>query len=253
MLQKAFDLTRTVLESTKDLVLRRGSNGEWAIVVFLMLARTSQSLDAVKLLLNHGLYNPAIVVTRCIFEDTVNLKYIKVNVKERLPVYLKHGRVPGNAEEAAELIAEIQSVKNSGEFSAGSEAVPKIAWKKMNLMCEEIGWSEHYQTMYRLTSDNAHSGALTLTGELSRLLTQEPRPEWQSANVMTTALIYHLEVVTIAAEELQINDTNPETLKYWHAQLETFMTAIGDEAKKHVAPTEADGDCPPDQWPSVSV
>ena len=51
MLQKAFDLTRTVLESTKDFGLRRGSNGDWAIVVSLMLGRTSESLDAVKLLL----------------------------------------------------------------------------------------------------------------------------------------------------------------------------------------------------------
>ena len=49
MLQKAFDLTRTVLESTKDFGLRRGSNGDWAIVVSLMLGRTSESLDAVKL------------------------------------------------------------------------------------------------------------------------------------------------------------------------------------------------------------
>ena len=246
MLQKAFDLTRAALESTKDFGLRRGSNGEWTIVVFLMLARTSQSLDAVKLLLNHGLYNPAIVVTRLIFEETVNLKYIKVNVIERLPLYLKHGGIPGNAEETAELNAEIQSVKNSGEFSAASEGVPKSAWEKLNLMCKEIGWLDHYQTMYRLTSDTAHSGAFTPTGELSRLLTQEPRPEWQSAKLMTTALIYYWEAVTIAAEELPINETNPETLKYWHAQLETLMTAIGDEAKKHVAPTEADGDCPSD-------
>ena len=51
MLQKAFDLTRTILESTKDFGLRRGSNGDWAIVVSLMLGRTSESLDAVKLLL----------------------------------------------------------------------------------------------------------------------------------------------------------------------------------------------------------
>ena len=51
MLQKAVDLTRTVLESTKDFGLRRGSNGDWAIVVSLMLGRTSESLDAVKLLL----------------------------------------------------------------------------------------------------------------------------------------------------------------------------------------------------------
>ena len=51
MLQKAFDLTRTVLESTKDFGLRRGSNGDWAIVVSLELGRTSESLDAVKLLL----------------------------------------------------------------------------------------------------------------------------------------------------------------------------------------------------------
>ena len=55
MLQKAFDLTRTVLESTKDFGLRRGSNGDWAIVVSLMLGRTSESLDAVKLLLCHHL------------------------------------------------------------------------------------------------------------------------------------------------------------------------------------------------------
>ena len=139
-----------------------------------------------------------------------------------------------NAEEIDSLNQEIQRAKDSGEFIAASQWVRTKGWKSMWEMCCDIGWSQHFDTMYRSTSEIAHSGSYRLGKELSGLHKQEAMPEWQLTMVMVTALSYYSDVVRIAAEVFPDIKANFESLENWGDQMSEMKASIQEQAKEHV-------------------
>ena len=189
--------------------------GKWALTVSWDLSRSCEMLAAVKLLVDNGLYVPAVVVTRCLFECMVNLKFIGKDVPTRLPEYLGHSGIPEDEEAAEKLKAEVQEVKANGKFTQASEWVPKAPWMPMKKMCEEVGLLEHYNTFYRLASEAAHGGAYRAGLELSDQPDAQVKNALELTNVVLTAVRYYLWVVEIANDSLKVSPDISNSLASW--------------------------------------
>ena len=218
MLQKAFELTGDILGRTSGEV---EAIPWWPEVSAMHLERSKKALSAVKLLLENQLDEPAEVVVRYLFETAVTLKYIAKDVTKRLPAYLKHSGIALTPQEIAVQQAEVQTAKDSRDFSGASEWIPKSGWINVKTMCEDIGCLEHYQTMYRSTSATAHSGASGI-GTVGQLT-----PEWKLATLMVTALESFSWVVEI------FDSANAAWYDGLAALEEQISGAMDDELSEH--------------------
>ena len=109
MLQKVLDLTDKVLSVRDTLTLNDSDPAdEWHRVVLLHLDRSFVALEAVRLVSANGLLEPALVLTRHLFELAVNVRYLAKEPKVRVPLYLKHSKIPLTPEERDKTAQELE-------------------------------------------------------------------------------------------------------------------------------------------------
>ena len=197
MLQKALNLVDEYL-SVEIAIEERDLLDEWPQVTLFHLLRSREALASIKLVSEHNLYGPAIVLHRYIFELAVNIMYISKDVENRLPEYLKHSRFPSGIEDVEEVDENLRNLQEQEDYSAITELLlPGRSWNNLE-MCEEVGCLDLYQTMYRATSEVAHGGAHGMSIDMLVLIRQETRPGYQFPAILLGATEYYDWVVQVS-------------------------------------------------------
>ena len=193
--QQAVDLSDRVLQVTSGISLPKGNY--WPTVVTVFLSQANELLHSTRLLTGKGYCNSAEILTRPLFELTVNIAYIAKNPVKRLPSYLKHGGIPLTSEEAQ----QVQLALAQEERPEVKDIVPGWTWRRLKDMCCDLGsdWLKEYETFYRYVSVPTHSGSFTLGKNYIQLLEQKPPSDRDKATVLVTALDFHLRVADVAA------------------------------------------------------
>ena len=234
MLQKAFNLIDEVLSvpiiiNDDDLV------EDWPQVVRLHLSRSQQALHAVRLVLTHGLYGSAVVLSRHLFELAVNTRYLDKDAKTRIPLYLKHSRVRSTHEEAVEIDQELQPLRAEEDHGAISGLlIPGKSWQSLATMCEELGCLEHYRTMYRSSSELAHGGAHGMAIEIMTLSGRRQRPNYELSGVLLTALIYYGWVVEISCKVFPHLKKSFQFDATWGDNIKVLQDQVIEEARTYI-------------------
>ena len=234
MLQKAFDLIDEVL--SVPIIINDGDLVEdCPQVVLLHLLRSQQALHAVRLVLADGLYGPAVVLSRHLFELAVNIRYLEKDAKIRVPLYLKHSSVSSTLEEAVEIDQELQPLKAEEDHGAISELlIPGRSWRPMAAMCEELGCLDHYRTMYRSASELAHGGAHRMAKEIMELSGRQQRPNYELPSVLLTALIYYGWVVEISCKIFPHLKGSFQFDATWGDSIKILEDQVMEEARTYI-------------------
>jgi len=220
--QRQIDLTNRILQLTSGLRLPRGDY--WPTVVAVSLTQANARLHSIRVLLNNGDDESAVILTRSLFELAANLAYICQDISKRLPTYLKHGGVPTTSEEAKEL----QERLRIGGPPEAKDVVPVRAWKPLKDMCSDLGsdWLEPYEIFYRYASVPTHAGAFTLGRRFIRLLTRQSPTNQERAGVMLTASEFHFRVAHIAAKTFPKHIATEEVAKLHKECSELFQSLV---------------------------
>lgn len=225
--QRTIDLTNKVFKVTGGLDLPRGDY--WLAVVTVGLDQANERLDSIRILLEKGYGESAVVLARSLFELVVNLTYISKDTKNRLPLYLRHGGIPITDE----VVQQLRQQLTQGNLQAVIDFIPRQSWKTLKQMCDELGsnWLEEYETFYRYASVPNHYGSFTLGTHYRQLLEKKALPSFKKAMILIAALGSHLRVVEIAAgvfpEQIDseaVNDLNSD-----YQQLEQFSVQCAIE------------------------
>ena len=194
ILKKAIVLKDSMLQITSGIDVT--VENSWSMLVCVGIHQGNNRLDSILTLLNKNDLDSAEILTRSLFELAVNLAYIDKNVSERLPEYLRHGKVPMTKEEVEKLQQELG---NSSQLEAW-RIVPKITWKTFKSMCIDLGldWLDEYETFFRFVSIITHAGAFTLGENYKRLLEKQTPSDSEKAMFLLTALHFHLRIDEVA-------------------------------------------------------
>lgn len=201
--QKAIDFSNRMFEVSSGLSLPRG--GYWPWYTTVSLNQSNERLDSIRLLLLKNYSESSEVLLRSLFEIAVNLAYISRDVSTRLPGYLRHGHVDLPTEDAERLEEKANRLREeiiSGEQPDVTGIAPTKVWKRLRIMCQEMGspWLEDCNTFYPLTSDTAHAGSLTLNTNIVQLRYHRLPSAHTKAVCLVTALAFHLSVLEVAAD-----------------------------------------------------
>ena len=193
MLKKSLNLAGEVLDTPPD-VNFQDLGDVWHQIVLLQLVRSRQALTGVIFLSSEQFYSPAVVLCRYVFELAVNIRYLAIDPAGRVPGYLQHYRVGLSAEESDRIDQELQSLRHQENDVEVSKLLnPGRSWLNLKHMCRELGWLDQYETIYRASSERAHTGARTLGLEWDALVNKPPPMlEYAITTNLLTALIYHV-------------------------------------------------------------
>ena len=76
--------------------------------------------------------------------------------------------------------------------------LPRRPWGDLRKMCEELELSDHYETVYRLSSEHAHGGG---HGMALNLLVAYGLAEYPTGNctagILYTAIAYHAWIIDV--------------------------------------------------------
>lgn len=219
--QQAIELTNRVFKVTAGLDLPSGNH--WLAVVTVCLDQANEKLDSIRILLDKGYNDSAIVLIRSFFELVVNLAYLSKDTGKRLSQYLSHGGVPLTDED----VQQLQQKLVRGNAQDVFDSIPRKSWKTLYEMCFDLGsgWLGEYETFYRYASVPTHSGSFTLGTNFKRLLEQKSPSGYKKAAILINALDFHLRVVGITAQVFpeQIDSKTVNGLKSDCQRLEQFI------------------------------
>ena len=200
VLQKALNIAGEVLDSNLDENFKDFRN-DWHQVAFVHLVRSRQTLAGIKFLAAEQFYSPAETLCRHLFELAVNIRYLNIDPKSRVPIYLEHYRVRMSSERRDETDAKLQSFREQENHVEISQLlIPKRSWVRVKKMCFELGWLGEYETIYRGSSEIAHGGARTIGLEISALVSEQPMLQYVVSNALLKALVYHFWVEDVCRE-----------------------------------------------------
>jgi hypothetical protein len=190
---QAVDLTNSALGGISGINLPADDN--WHIFVAFHLYQAGERLASVLMLLARDYRDSADVLTRSLFEITVNVSYIAKDVEQRLPEYLRHGSFPVSRDDAEQILRKL-SQESSAEMK---DIVPAHAWKPLKAMCRDLGWLSEYEKFYRYLSVVDHAGSFRMAASYERFLEGEPLDNSVKASVLLAALCLYLRVAEVAA------------------------------------------------------
>ena len=170
----------------------------WKDVAFFYLFRSRETLRAISLISADGLYNPANVLVRHLFEFAVRLKYMETDPESRVASFLEHSGVIG--EDARNTDQEVQDLMAHGSYAEASKLIFPLSrgWGNLKEMCGELGLLDDYDTMYRHASESAHGGGHGMPLLLLELSGVEKRPEWMLPGVVLGGLEYYHLVLNVS-------------------------------------------------------
>ena len=238
ILQRSRDLTRETLRVTSGIDPPRFPSGAssylqvalWYAMIARDLHRTNKHLRSVELLLRSECedYAGANILTRTIFEIAADLVYINQNVEGRLSEYCPNGSDSTGPQDPERPEAKV----------AGDEpTVPRRRWKPLSDICETLGltWQQAYGDFYAITSVYAHGGSWALPSDYLEL-DGHAQPDSDKAEILYTALVYHVYVAAVAATVF------PESISMRFVQeLEQSCGGLGSEIASLRHSGDADG------------
>ena len=237
MLQKVLDLTDKVLSVQDTLTINDSYLVEkWHQVVFLHLHRSFRGLEAVRLVSDNGLYEPAEVLTRYLFEQAVNVRYLAKDPEGRVLCYLKHYKVPLTPEERDETAQELELIRGKGEegdyAGVSKSLLPNRSWKLLSEMCEDLNCLDHYWTMYRASSEVAHGGAHEMGSTMLEMLDYKQRPDYQLPSVLLTALTYFGWVAEISRKVFPSLESSFQFNSAWGNEINVLQEQVMEQVSK---------------------
>jgi hypothetical protein len=218
--EKANELIIRIFETSSGLELPKGSH--WLSLMAVSLSQANMRLHSVKILLDMGHFDDAVILTRSLFELDTNVAYIAKDIANRLPQYLKHGGISANSEEMQKLQQEIDGERQM----TAKKIVPGRAWKPLKQMCRDLGtdWLKEYETFYRYASVPTHAGSFTLGRNFKQLLKNRPLSDMEKCGILLAASDFHLRVTDTAAT------TFPEKIDFETVhQLQNECKLLGQE------------------------
>ena len=213
--QQAFDATSCIWlpiwpkeRNTDDL------DFYWHIVVVGSLCRANKVMRSITNLLNPTLEDSvsAAILNRHLFECAANLVYMARDYRLALPEFLKKTKFPIYNGDIEQLEATLVDTLFAG--------VPTKRWKALNRICEELGWTDEFKSIYRVTSDSSHGGSTALLPEFYELhnivVTDDAK-----ANTVSTGLVYHLRIMEVAAKHFpeRMDLVSIQSIQQWNIEL----------------------------------
>ena len=206
---------------------------DWNRVVLLHLWRSWSGLQAVSIVSGNALYDPAVVLTRHLFELAVNIRYLDADSEVRVPLYLEHCGARLSPDEQDKIVRRARTLWEQGDFNAVSELlIPKGSWKPLKEMCIEIGCLNHYLTMYRLASESTHGGAHELALTTLELTGRQKRPDWQFPAVLLAAVIYFKWVAEISRKVLPSLESSFQFDSIWGETIRDLEEQVRKQVRK---------------------
>ena len=231
MLQRAFRLV-DVLLNVRIGIKNRDLAEDWPKVVVLHLLRSQQAMSAIRLVLSQGLYGPAVVLHRHLFELAVNNRYLDQDPNTRVPIYLKHYRVPSTLEEVAEIGQELErSMEQEDHVAICGLLGAGKPWKTVREMCKEVGCLDDYLTMYRIASELAHGGAHGIGVEMLELSGEQQMPDYELPAVLLGALNYYRWVIETSCKVFPYLTASFQLGASWEDDIKALQAQVIEEAK----------------------
>ena len=148
----------------------------WHKVAYHHLFQSMRTLTAIWVLVRQGAVHPAEILLRHLFELAVTLRYLDQYPKE-LCAFVRHYTPP---------------LPENAVAVSVRQHVPKTSWRRLSQMCECLCiQADHYETLYRSTSEIHHGGVFRMEQEYRRLLGLEEVPDYEIANILFPAMLYY--------------------------------------------------------------
>ncbi|MDE2780647.1 MAG: DUF5677 domain-containing protein [Chloroflexota bacterium] len=233
LLARSFSLTDALMGNRIG-IQHKDLGEQWPAVVVFHFLRIRQAILAIRIILDEDLYGPSIVLLRYTFELAVNLRYLQLDIVDRLPKYLEHSGILESVEEYSDIGQQVQLLNEQADYVGLSKLlIPGSSWEKLRKMCEEIGCLDHYFTMYRSSSELAHSGAHGLGVEILELMGRQPMPDYEPPGILVSALVYYSWVVEIACETLPYLSRDIGLNDDWEREFNLLQSDISKAARRH--------------------
>ena len=241
MLRKVLDFTDEVLSGPVD-IKDWNLTEQWHHVVLFHLSASFNGLRAVKLVSASELFEPAVVLTRYLFELGVNLRYLDIDPTGRVPDYLKHSGILSTSKEFETKSLELKLLREEMDLVGISKLLlPPQSWKRLNKMCLELECMDHYSTFYRTASQVAHGGAHSLPQTMLGLLGYQGRTGFELPGALLTALIYFRWVADISSKIFPVLESRFPFGSNWNSAIEAIGEEVLKQAKR-AADVNADGE-----------
>ncbi|MDE2939145.1 MAG: DUF5677 domain-containing protein [Chloroflexota bacterium] len=233
LLARSFSLADTLMGNRVG-IQEKDLGEQWPTVVVFHLLRIRQATLAIRIILEEDLCGPAIVLCRYTFELAVNLRYLQLNVDERLPKYLEHSGIMESVEKYSDIKQRAELFSEQEDYVGLSKLlIPDRSWKNLRSMCEEIGCLDLYFTMYRGSSELAHSGAHGMGTEILELMGRQPMPDYEPPGIIVSALVYYCWVVEISCETLPYLSRDIGVNDDWVREFNLLQSDISIAARRH--------------------
>ena len=210
LLQEALDLTYDIVdvgfEINRDDVLKE----EWTLVAFLYLIQSRKYLLALHHIVREfgvEMMPPAKVLVRALFERRVRLQYMNGH-PDTVTDFVKH--------------------------HSGNES-PHRPWRNLAALCKDLGLQDHYDTVYRITSEEAHGGVRGMPQEFRRLLDYEQIADWDQATPVATGLADYLSIININVlvfPDLASNFDSFQTGSDWHKRFKALFNDMHESSSR---------------------
>ena len=195
LLQVGLDLSNEILDVRPEVDIS-DLKQDWNRISFFYLRTSRQALKAVNIILPHGLVAPSEVLVRHLFELAVRLRFIEASPEDRIPEFLRHSNLANPTD--SDINHQIEALQEQGNYAAASELMlPRRPWGDLRKMCEELELSDHYETVYRLSSEHAHGGGHGMALDLLVAYGLGRVPDWELPGILHTAITYYAWIIDV--------------------------------------------------------
>ena len=195
LLQVGLDLSKEILDVDPDVDIY-DLKQDWNQIAFFYLRTSRHALKAVNIILPLGLVAPSEVLVRYLFELAVRLRFMEASPEDRVPEFLRHSHLADPTD--SDINHQIQALHERGNYAAASELMlPRRPWGDLRKMCKELELSDHYETVYRLSSEHAHGGGHGMALDLSVAYGLDRVPDWELPGILYTAITYYVWVIKV--------------------------------------------------------
>lgn len=209
---------------------------EWHQVLLFHLSSSFKGLQAVRLVSANGLYEPAKVLTRYLFELGINLRYLDMDPKARVPKYLERSNVPSTPENFEVASQKLKALQEEDDYVGISELLlPDRSWTTLRAMCQELNCMEHYSTIYRSASHVAHGGAYSMHLSILEIVGYAPRLDYEMPGILLTAITYFGWVAEIGCKVFPHLESKFKFGSTWGDDMEALEQEV-KEAIKQASP-----------------
>ena len=235
LLQVGLDLCKEILDIHPEVDIG-DLKQHWNRVSFFYLRTSRQALEAVNIILPHGLVAPSEVLVRHMFELAVRLRYMEASPEDRVPQFLSHSNLADPTD--SDINHQIQALQEQRNYAAASELMLlRRPWGNLRKMCEELELSDHYETVYRVSSEHAHGGGHGMALNLLDAYGLGRVPDWELPGILCTAITYHAWIIDVnltafphLASAFSLNADWKDRMRAFEGDIESALRRGGHRA-----------------------